>query len=176
MIIQPADHLFCILPFSWGCQPTPHSFGKSCLSGLDSYQKWSLWPQNHQLQSSPARRWQSWRLPRSSLSHRRLFQAVLRLQAGIASLCRAYRTTEVTGCLHSWWESKRSSPSPSKTNFPDEFSLLFQSFFTSLFNIPQKGLQLNLSIYVIYLKHFIIAFPTCSVHSLKVCPLPSVFS
>ena len=30
-------------------------------------------------------------------------------------------------------------PMPSKTNFPDEFSLLFQSFFTSLFNIPQKG-------------------------------------
>lgn len=91
-----------------------------------------------------------------------------------------YRTTavtsQITGCLHSWQESKRSSPSPSKTNFPDEFSLLFQSFFTSLFNIPQKGLQLNLSIYAIYLKHFIIAFPTCSVHSLKVCPLPSVFS
>lgn len=40
-----------------------------------------------------------------SLSHGQLFQAVLRLQAGIVSLCGAYRTTEVTshvtGCLHS---------------------------------------------------------------------------
>lgn len=80
------------------------------------------------------------------------------------------------GCLHSWLVSKCTSPFLSKNNLPDEFGLLFQSFFILPLNTPQKGRRLNLSISAIDLNPFIIAFPTCSAHSPGESPLPSVLA
>lgn len=80
------------------------------------------------------------------------------------------------GCLQSWQASKCTRPSLSKNNLPDEFSLMFQSLSILPFNTLQKGSRLNLSIPAVYLNPFIIAFSTRSVHSLKACPPPSVFS
>lgn len=143
MSIQPADHRFWILPFHSGMSTNTSFFQDSLLFWLKCDQKGY---RDHEVNHSDV-----------------VLQRVgIKAQGhpeghhfpgwagSMVSLHRVYRTLEVTSwimrCLHSWQESKCTSSSLSKNNLPDEFSLLFQSFFILPLNTPQKGLRLNLSI------------------------------
>lgn len=95
MVIQPADHHFCILPFSQGSEPTLPFFGKSCSPGLASHQKGHCDPKVNSLKCSDGE------IATAEATQKGTFnwwfvQCVLCPRAGTASLHGVYRTTEIT--------------------------------------------------------------------------------